>query len=120
MTVTLKLHSASLSSSSVAVYTTVVVPTLKLVPGSCVLVKLTTVPSSVAVGATQFTMMSQASTATLLEISSGQLVIVGALEEGLFVAFGVVTLKEIKSAPPSTDRPTETSVVCPPKVNESK
>ncbi len=55
------------------------VPTAKAEPGVWVLVKLITVPSSVAVGSTQVTVASQSPTVLACVIEVGQLTIVGAV-----------------------------------------
>ena len=54
-TITLKVHDEVLPTASVAVYVTIVVPTLKVLPGTLVLVIVPPLQLSVKLGAVQFT-----------------------------------------------------------------
>src|SRR4030095_16941474 len=54
-TITLKVHVEVLPATSVAVYVTIVVPTLKVLPGALVLVIVAPLQLSVKVGGVQFT-----------------------------------------------------------------
>ena len=75
VTTTLKLVVALLPDPSVKVYVTVVVPTLKKVPGEWVLpVRVTTPELSVAVGSVQVTVVPVLPDETVLKISSMPLI----------------------------------------------
>jgi len=85
-TITLKVHDDVLPTASVAVYVTIVVPTLKVLPGALVLVIVPPLQLSVKVGAVQFTTVWHDAPATTV-MSEGQPEITG------LIASCTITLK---------------------------
>lgn len=78
ITVTSNMHVAKLESASLNLYVTVVVPTVKKVPGSCDLrIRFATLDRSVAVGSTQLTIVPPVPNSVILLKLVGQLSIVG-------------------------------------------